>query len=88
MYEISFLIISGILLLSPFMFFITDNIKRKKKKNMKVDIEKVEDWLNSHLYNHYEKYQKGPYVASNCHESVEKLIRHFHKDMIECKVEE
>lgn len=48
---------------------------------MKVDIEKVEEWLNTHLYNHYEKYQKGPYVASNCHESVERLIRHFHKDM-------
>lgn len=32
MYEISFLIIGGILLLSPFVFFITDNIKRKNMK--------------------------------------------------------
>ena len=32
MYEISFLIIGGLLLLSPFVFFMTDNIKTKKKK--------------------------------------------------------
>lgn len=32
MYEISFLVIGGILLLSPFVFFITDNIKRTNMK--------------------------------------------------------
>ena len=83
MYEICFLIIGGILLLSPFVFFITDNIKRKKKKNMKVDINEVCEWLDTHLYNHYEKYQKGPYVASNCHESVERLISEFRRAMTE-----
>lgn len=82
MYEISFFIISGILLLSPFVFFITDNIKIKKKKNMKVDINEVCEWLDTHLYNHYEKYQKGPYVASNCHESVERLISEFRRSII------
>lgn len=46
---------------------------------MKVDINEVCEWLSTHLYNHYEKYQKGPYVASNCHESVERLISQFRR---------
>ena len=51
--------------------------EKDKIENMKVDINEVCEWLNTHLYNHYEKYQKGPYVASNCHESVERLISQF-----------
>ena len=50
---------------------------------MKVDINEVCEWLDTHLYNHYEKYQKGPYVASNCHESVERLISEFRRAMTE-----
>lgn len=57
--------------------------EKDKIENIKVDINEVCEWLSTHLYNHYEKYQKGPYVASNCHESVERLISEFRRYMTE-----